>query len=1105
MADQLGSLVISLIAETATARSEFEKAAQSISTSAGQMAGSLTTFSGLLTRIDTQVQGFGLSLRTLGGLAAAGGLGALVTNAVSTEAAMLRLAQRAGDTVSSFSALVPAAKTSDTAMEEVASASAKLSKNLAGAGEDGNTATKVLTALGFTSAQLGGLLQSPSQAMQDIAQKLDALPNSGIKAAAAMALFGKSGEQILPFLHDLAEQGPLVATITDDQAAAANRYEAAQAKLQLASAALGRSLGDSLLPALTGIASGFAELNSESSKSPTNISIVGEALIALGRGGLIVETVIKDLVAGASAFGSAMKALATGDLAGVTKAAQAFDNAKAQNAKALLLASAALDENSAASAKNAKATTDAGDAAQATAAKVAAALKAQQAAAGNSQQVQAIADFINKLTDQVNELGIAGTALTLYKAQMFGVESEVSGAVSALQQWNEALAALKETEASEDAERNASQAGLVADATARIASTQAVQDAVDALNLHTQMLGLDNAGVAEATLLAQLNATGLDKESDAYRKLADAIHDATANNRAQQGIVDSARDATRAWQSAARDIDNALTDALYDGLFVKGKSFGEDLRDSLQQMFKRLVLQPLLQPIAGSLASLATGFFPTGAAAQGIGGAGSLLSSGGSILGGLGTIFGGAGTAGGNFLGGVTSSLAGIGSEGVLSGIGGGFSAGFTALGAGNIAGGLGSIIGAGLPIAGLAALAISLFGGSRGGPKGGGFGSVGNLGGLSLDADNGRFYTPSDADATLATLAQGTGSTFSSTLAALGGTGSAGFAFGYDTDPNGKAPSRLSVGASVGGRSIYSVRNQDEGSGTDKIEADLPLYAQRAILAALQASDLPSDIAHLIDSVDASTASSTTITNLLAQASALKSVTDILAKNPVEDALAALAAQSDSTTSALTAQITASQSLIAAFDHTAASSQGLVAAAQSLYAAEVSVIAQAEQVKKSLGSMFGDSVRQMTLSTLDDQGKYNYYQRDEKTLMEQLSTATSADQVNSIGSQIFSDFNSSFSLLSPAQQKAQLQEFIKQEAAVQAAIDKRLMDIETQAQTDANKVLDEIKQILTDNSTANKQAADTQQSAANTNLQAAKTPITINLNLDGSTGVVNS
>lgn len=170
------------------------------------------------------------------------------------------------------------------------------------------------------------------------------------------------------------------------------------------------------------------------------------------------------------------------------------------------------------------------------------------------------------------------------------------------------------------------------------------------------------------------------------------------------------------WQRTADTIERSLTDALLRG-FESGKSFAENFRDTLKNMFQTLVLRPVisavLAPVAGGIASLVPG---TAAASQGGTGGGLLnlastgnslynLASGGGLLGGFSA---GAASAaselalGASFVGPSASLASGAIGFGASTGLATGSAAGAGAL----------SSIGAALPWVGGALAIASLFGG---------------------------------------------------------------------------------------------------------------------------------------------------------------------------------------------------------------------------------------------------------------------------------------------------------------------------------------------------------------------------------------------------------
>lgn len=166
-------------------------------------------------------------------------------------------------------------------------------------------------------------------------------------------------------------------------------------------------------------------------------------------------------------------------------------------------------------------------------------------------------------------------------------------------------------------------------------------------------------GTKEAeTLLKQIDALkkliALKKKGNAKATEDEALNAALKE---QQKLVD-------AWDKTNDKIASGLTDALFRG-FESGKDFAEIFRNELVQMFKTLVLRPIIQPIMGDI----TGLIRT-ALGFGMGGNKSMLDPTGDGSGLLGNILNAASmyTTGSKLLGGT----------GLFAQFGQGFTAGFT-------------------------------------------------------------------------------------------------------------------------------------------------------------------------------------------------------------------------------------------------------------------------------------------------------------------------------------------------------------------------------------------------------------------------------------------
>ena len=92
--------------------------------------------------------------------------------------------------------------------------------------------------------------------------------------------------------------------------------------------------------------------------------------------------------------------------------------------------------------------------------------------------------------------------------------------------------------------------------------------------------------------------------------------------------------------------------------------------------------------------------------------------------------------------------------------------------------------------------------------------------------------------------------SSYDQLVRSFGGSGSALFDFGFDSDPEGTASDRIRSAVSVNGNLLYDTGNIETGRDSAATQAAMELAAKRARLAALQASELPADIAAPVDGI---------------------------------------------------------------------------------------------------------------------------------------------------------------------------------------------------------------------------------------------------------------
>jgi phage-related minor tail protein len=203
-----------------------------------------------------------------------------------------------------------------------------------------------------------------------------------------------------------------------------------------------------------------------------------------------------------------------------------------------------------------------------------------------------------------------------------------------------------------DALRAAQQQQFAGELQGQVEATEAMLAGLDANN-HA----LDDARAIYAAWLATTKTKIEEINTLSQISASNAILDADAK---------AAADAAQAWKHAANTIENDLTNAILDG---GGKGWKKLIRD-MEMAFAKMVLQPILEPISGGLASMAAPFMSSsgiGSVAGLSGGVTGLAGLANTASGLYGAITGGLSLSGGlgtGFMGSIAGGLngAGIGS-----------------------------------------------------------------------------------------------------------------------------------------------------------------------------------------------------------------------------------------------------------------------------------------------------------------------------------------------------------------------------------------------------------------------------------------------------------
>jgi phage-related minor tail protein len=310
-----------------------------------------------------------------------------------------------------------------------------------------------------------------------------------------------------------------------------------------------------------------------------------------------------------------------------------------------------------------------------------------------------------------------------------------------------------------------------------------------------------------------------------------------ANNAAQKVVIDE-------WNRTTDQINQSLTDALLRG-FESGKSFGENFRDTLKNMFATLVLRPvisaILSPVSagiGSILNPALGSL-TGSAAGSFGssllgsGATSLLGSG-SILG---NMFAGATGVGGSFASTVgaglaTDAMGATVAEGTAAATLGGASA-------------VGSALMAAAPYIAVAAIAVGALMKKGGGPK-----VDGQYNPFTNDTMGVGNSANQSQSGVAAQAAQAIQTQYDTIISSLGGVASLKFGVGLSTDPQGTAPSMVQIAAGANGVRQFESVDKNVGRSDQDLQNAIAAQSVDVLLKALRASNLDKPFADFFNSI---------------------------------------------------------------------------------------------------------------------------------------------------------------------------------------------------------------------------------------------------------------
>lgn len=255
---------------------------------------------------------------------------ATVMEFANTAESLQKTAQIAGTTATAISRLHAAAEPLGIATDQVDGGLKKLSKNMVDAARGGDETAKAFEAVGLKASDLKSM--SPDQVMAKIADKFAATEDGATKTAVAMALFGKSGADLIPMLNqgsekmaDVADEAAAMgAVMGEDAVAAGAKLDDALDKLNVMTTGVKNTFALALAPTLEFIAEMFTSTSGVGMDFGAVFKGIGTIVIGvtavIRSAWEVVASIVRGITIALTSVTDAIIKVATGDFSGAKNA-----------------------------------------------------------------------------------------------------------------------------------------------------------------------------------------------------------------------------------------------------------------------------------------------------------------------------------------------------------------------------------------------------------------------------------------------------------------------------------------------------------------------------------------------------------------------------------------------------------------------------------------------------------------------------------------------------------------------------------------------------------------------------------------------------------------
>jgi hypothetical protein len=196
----------------------------------------------------------------LGAGFAAGTFTAFVRETVNGIDKLNDLKDATGASIENLSALEDVAARTGTSFENMSGTVVKFNRVLSESKPGSDTAA-ILKSIGLNAEELKRI--DPAEALRQTAVALARFADDGNKARIVQSLFGKSIQEVAPFLADLAKKSELVAKVTTAEAEAAEKFNQQLAELSKNSVDVARAITGPLISSLNDAIDRFRKAREE--------------------------------------------------------------------------------------------------------------------------------------------------------------------------------------------------------------------------------------------------------------------------------------------------------------------------------------------------------------------------------------------------------------------------------------------------------------------------------------------------------------------------------------------------------------------------------------------------------------------------------------------------------------------------------------------------------------------------------------------------------------------------------------------------------------------------------------------------------------------------